>query len=93
MPGSGQSGHGHFGQNRFSGNEHRVTACLAPCDAGYPVIATINNNNGLHEILIIGYKNGDRYVIVDPSSGRIKVIDGDKLSNLIKIEGYSVYNK
>jgi hypothetical protein len=31
--------------------------------------------------------------IVDPSSGRIKVIDGDKLSNLIKIEGYSVYNK
>ena len=32
----GQSGHGHFGQNRFSGNEHRnfnVTACLAPCDA------------------------------------------------------------
>ena len=62
-------------------------------NAGYPVIATINNNNGLHEILIIGYKNGDRYVIVDPSSGRIKVIDGDKLSNLIKIEGYSVYNK
>ena len=32
VPGSGQSGHGHFGQNRFSGNEHRVTACLAPCD-------------------------------------------------------------
>ena len=27
VPGSGQSGHGHFGQNRFSGNEHRVTAC------------------------------------------------------------------
>lgn len=63
-------------------------------NAGHPVIATINNNNnGSHEILIIGYKNGDRYVIVDPSSGRIKVIDGDKLSNLIKIEGYSVYNK
>ena len=38
-------------------------------------------------------RSGDSNVIVDPSSGRIKVIDGDKLSNLIKIEGYSVYNK
>jgi hypothetical protein len=68
----GQSGHGHFGQNRFSGNEHRVTACLAPCDAGYPVIATINNNNGLHEILIIGYKNGDRYEVNPESWTQLK---------------------
>ena len=62
-------------------------------NAGCPVIATTNNNNGQHEILIIGYTNGNEYVIVDPSDGRIKVIDGDNLSNLIKIEGYSVYNK
>ena len=26
----GQSGHGHFGQNRFSGNEHRNFKDIVP---------------------------------------------------------------
>lgn len=58
---------------------------------GYPVISTIENSVGKHEILIIGYTDNNLFVVVDPSNGRITYRTKKGLSDLFAITGYRIY--
>ncbi len=62
--------------------------------SNHPIMVTLDTNQGLHEVMVIGYHTfGDVFEAIDPGFGNIHEIDTDKIQCAYIINDYSPTKK